>query len=707
VTDFNLDELLALQEVGYWIEIHVSWFVVLLYAWAAWRFHRSPDRAPHPQRYRRVPAAVVVAFALHAALVVGRAVMLERPPILTVFEARSFLGLLVVFVALVGCRRLGEAPVAGLLASGAAAGLVASALLTATPSACPLAVTLRNPWFQGHRTLLLIGYALTFVGLAVRLSMRLRPPQEDRVAMRGLIASGDILTDHPHRSTWLYRAGVPFLLLSLVTRLHWNGLTSGLTLDWHPDAMLNLALLVFVVLHQHAQQATIDPFVVQSERTAGGCIARAFLTRRGSTFFLAVALLLAVASVVMPEFTVGLQAAAAAVLLTLVPCLLRATRLRFVDRPKPPTFEELMDPPNVAPPTTLDVQNPQLAKADLDDAFNIIGFRSYRYDDPGSDDGAFLFGTPTTVYGYFTHLFLVPVLLILPFCATTCRHHVFVAQAGQRLDLDRPLAERLGGATVTVQQTVATFAEAPGLDYPSTVLDRLATALFLSSKPLKVTIDTTRPTLRGSITMVQLGEERTPHVLSDGRPLDFGGIRIVQGAPTWDVTLFGTTNDGRRQRVTVRAGDRLPEGLPGAGLVLAPVVRTGLVTSYAGRSKQVDAPSATLLAADDGEPTILPMGTAARLIDGTLLLEDVRPLTRLIVVANPYVRILELLLLVAGVLWLVRVLLPWYIVVYRLTPQRESVVVTMRIYAGGLVSSPSKLVQQLTGNLVMEHESMF
>ena len=53
MSEFNLEELLAIEGLAYWIEVHLLWLVAALYLAAAWKFLRSPDRPPHPQRYRR------------------------------------------------------------------------------------------------------------------------------------------------------------------------------------------------------------------------------------------------------------------------------------------------------------------------------------------------------------------------------------------------------------------------------------------------------------------------------------------------------------------------------------------------------------------------------------------------------------------------------------------------------------------------------
>ena len=439
---------------------------------------------------------------------------------------------------------------------------------------------------------------------------------------------------------------------------------------------------------------------------------RLVLTSRGSLFFLVIAFIFVGGMVLLPgdkglpaDRYMGTLAASVAILLSLVPCLMRRTRLRFVDSLALPRFEELMKHPSDRKPTVLDVQNPQLSKADLDDAFIILGFKSYPFEDPDVTNGAVIFGTPTTVYGYFSHLFLVPTLLILPLCVSSEAVHTFYCKNNETIEVPKEMRAKLGTDKVRLGQSVVRYCESPTVSYPKATIDRLLSAIFLNSTPMKVAIDKEKVYETSTQTRLQIGNNTERTSLAWGKPLTINAIQISQGKPQWEISLKAKLQSGAIKRVKLLAGQKIPEGFVGACIRLSSDVQKGLVKRVNGRSELMD--SAVVKLISEKETKALKVGETIYQSDGTLQLEAVTPLTTIIFTSNQFFRILELLLLIVGFLLLARALIPWYLVIFQLTHKRESCTVDMQVYSGGLVSSPSKMIKQLTGHLVMEHESMF
>lgn len=647
---------------------------------------------------------MVAAAVLHLGLVAGRSILLERLAVSTPFEGRIFLALLLAFVALVGCRRLGESPVAGTLASGGAAALILAAIVGGTPETGPLPFLSGLPWWQAARVFHLTGYALAAVGLAVFLSLRLRPPKTDRVCVRGLVASGDVLTDHPYKATVLLQASVPFLVLALALRLHGALLLRGCGVPWTLDLVLHLTAIVGCSLLLHLARIPRDPAVAAAERAVTAGILRPFLTRRAAAPLLGLAAILgglAVASArTGSDHTQELASGACLLALaTLLPCVMRRTRLRLVDPLPPTSFDLLLSPPDGPPPTQLEVQNPQLGRADLDDALAILGLRPAPSLDPPPDGAVMAFGRPTEGLGLLAHLVLVPLLLLLVPCLRSDPGEAQRASENETMAIvTRPDAAPV---SVTIRQILPTFTRATPLVWPSSPVDRLAAALPGSALAVDVRAAAAP---RALLARVRVQGQPSDVILTPGSPLPLDDGLLLVESVTWHLTLAVDRGGApRTARVTLDAPP--PPGFLPEGWRLSPTVLAGLLFRRDGTLESLDPPTAFLVGPGDRTLTLL-QGSPVTVPGALVTLKLARPQVTLRYSRDPYAPFVIGLLGLLGLLLILRSALPWYLVAYHIQSRRETSTVQVQVYAGGLSASPSRLIKLLTGGLVTEHESM-
>ena len=399
---------------------------IILLGVAAKKFYLSSDKPPHPLRFRPIPPHFILAFCILLFTIGIRSLIIGSLAINTAYEFRIFTSMLLLFTALAGIRRVGESPIAGTLISMAGMLLALSALIF-YPSAEGNGADQYQNLITLYRLLLVIGYSLLFSALAMILSKKWRPPIDEPVRSRGLITSSDLLTDHRHKTISFFRTAIPILLASLLIQCIYNILSTSVLFNFTIDTGFTLTLIWTAIIFLHFPGNNDKPGRLLLPGQVKSFLARSVCSMKGGAIAIALSSLPTIYFIIIPfifnskpNAYDGALYSAIILFISLVPCICQRTGTRFFTKDEYLSFDLLMNGESEVPTTTVQVNNPQLVRGDVDNALVMLGFREYTVSDLDPHNNSFRvasFGLALTWSNYFSHLLYVVLFMLLPICA--------------------------------------------------------------------------------------------------------------------------------------------------------------------------------------------------------------------------------------------------------------------------------------------------
>lgn len=408
---------------------------------SAKKFYTSPAKPPYPLRYKQTPPHFILAFIITVITVSVRSLVIGSLAINSTYELRIFTAMFLLFTAIAGVRRIGEAPISGMILSLSSAFLILSSLLCYSPTAYPATLPHQNIVII-YKLLLALGYSLMFTSLTLVISRKLRPPLDEMSRSRGLSLSSNLLTDHRHKELALYRAAVPVLLFSLTLQCVWNVLAQSILFDFTIDTLFSLMLLWIPIIHLHFLESTDNPAMLFAQNRTSTFLSRTICSLKGGAIAIGISALPVIWFVILPALLGGTPnnyygglGATLILFISLVPCFLKRTGDRHFNKHELISFDQLMNSESNVPMTTVEVNNPHLKRVDLDNALVMLGFVEYTVSDLDPHNDSFRvasFGIPLTGLSYINHLLYLLLFLQLPImaCSQTPMYWLFCLTMG-------------------------------------------------------------------------------------------------------------------------------------------------------------------------------------------------------------------------------------------------------------------------------------